>query len=69
MTYHDLQTFQFNGLFALALNRDGYANGGELALNGHPGYGVDVNVGPAYDNFWVKNINLATGGFGDHARR
>ncbi len=62
--YKDFQTFQFNGVSAFVLNRDGYATGGELELAAHPVRGLDLNLGAAYDSFWVKDINLATGGIG-----
>lgn len=62
--YTDFQTFQFNGVSAFVLNRDAYADGGELELAAHPGYGIDLNFGVAYNDFWVKNINLPTGGVG-----
>ena len=62
--YHNFQTFQFTGVTAIVLNRNGYANGGELELAAHPVHGLDFNFGAAYDNFWVKDINLPTGGTG-----
>ena len=62
--YTDFQTFQFNGVSAFVLNRNGYASGGELELAARPRRDIDLNFGAAYDSFWVKDINLPTGGIG-----
>lgn len=59
--YHNFQAFQFSGVSASVVNRDAYANGGELEFASRPGWGIDATLGIAYDDFWVKDITISPG--------
>ncbi len=54
--YKDFQTFEFSGVSFSVVNKDASAHGAELEVTGHPIRGLTLNLGGAYNDFWVDDI-------------
>ncbi len=59
--YKDFQTFLFDGLTSVILNRDGTFKGGELEAIATPLSGLDLVAGASYLDAKVKGIATAAG--------
>ena len=59
--YNDFQAFNFNGLTNSVTNNDAYFTGGEVELYTNPMEGLDINLGVAFLEAEVKDVDAGFG--------